>query len=197
MDMVRGRGVSRTNSTDHSSGHGVIAAMLRLTQSMPGPGGTPDATRLRRSIKRWLQDDTSRDPYSGTPLDLIGGLRRILDNPAIAPAAPPRLSRVYASMDRVVHQRPTWAAGIAMHSTRIFNFEFIDVENAHGWHTGDGMVYLYNADLLQFSGDFWATVDPQRMPGTTVIAGSTPRQSQAGLSSAVGGVSLDGYTSPF
>ena len=36
--------------------------------------------------------------------------------------------------------------------------------------------------------------DPQRLPGTTVIAGSTETQSQMGGSSAVGGASVDGYS---
>jgi hyaluronate lyase len=56
------------------------------------------------------------------------------------------------------------------------------------------MTYLYNDDLLQFADTFWPTVDPQRLPGTTVIAGSTARQSQLGGSSAVGGASIDGYS---
>lgn len=153
-----------------------------------------DAARLGSTIKRWLEEDTSRDPYAGMPLDLIGQAHRLLADASIAPAAPPDFSRVYASMDRVVHQRPTWAAGIAMYSTRIFNFENIDNENFHAWHTGDGMVYLYNGDLTQFSDSFWPTVDPQRMPGTTVIQGSTPHPRELGLSNAVGGVSLDGYS---
>jgi hypothetical protein len=49
---------------------------------------------------------------------------------------------MYASMDRAVHLRPTWAAGIAMHSTRIYNYESVDSENLKGWHTSDGMFYL-------------------------------------------------------
>jgi len=190
MDMVRGRGISRVNSSDHGSGHGTVAALLRLTESGP----TEDAARLRGVIKRWLQDDTSRDPYASVPLDLIGEARRILNDPSIAAAAPPTASHIFASMDRVIHQRPGWAAGIAMHSARIYNFENIDNENFHAWHTGDGMVYLYNADLLQFSENFWPTVDPQRMPGTTVIAGSTPQPGQVSGSAAVGGTSLDGYS---
>src|SRR5258708_25590616 len=56
------------------------------------------------------------------------------------------------------------------------------------------MAYLATADLAQFSGAWWPTVDPQRLPGTTVIAGSTARQSQLGGSNAVGGTSLDGYS---
>lgn len=190
MDMVRGRAVSRANSSDHSNGHGTIAALLRLSGSM----APDDAARLRSLIKRWLQEDTSRDPYASMPLDLIGEARRLMADASVVPAAPPSFSRVYASMDRVVHQRPGWAVGIAMYSSRIFNFEFMDNENAHAWHTGDGMVYVYNGDLTQFSDNFWPTVDPQRIPGTTVVHGSTPRTREINGSPAVGGASLDGYS---
>ncbi len=189
MDMLRGRAISRYSSTDHVIGHGVIAALLRITQF----ASADDAAALRGSIKRWLMDDTSRDFSTSLPLDLIGEANRILGDDSIAAAALPSASRVYASMDRAVHLRPTWAAGIAMHSTRIYNYESINNENLHGWHTGDGMMYLYNADLTQFGDSFWPTVDPQRLPGTTVVAGSTARQSQTGGSNAVGGASVDGY----
>src|SRR5690606_36369454 len=40
-------------------------------------------------------------------------------------------------------------------------------ENAKAWYTADGMTYLYNADLGQYSGNFWPTVDMRRLPGTT------------------------------
>ncbi|MCX6630972.1 MAG: polysaccharide lyase beta-sandwich domain-containing protein [Candidatus Solibacter sp.] len=190
MDMVRGRAISRSGSSDHATGHSTIGYLLRITQYAPPAEAVP----LRSAIKRWLQDDTSRDYSSGLALDLIGDARRILDDPTIAPAEMPYTSRVYASMDRVVHLRPTWAAGIAMHSTRIYNYESINSENLKGWHTSDGMVYLYNADLTQFADTFWPTVNAQRLPGTTVIAGATARQSQVGGSNIVGGTSLEGYS---
>jgi hyaluronate lyase len=190
MDMLRGRAISRYSSTDHVIGHSIIGALLRIAQF----ASPDDAAALRASIKRWLVDDTSRDFASGLPLDLIGEANRILGDDSIAAADLPAASRVYASMDRAVHLRPNWAAGIAMHSTRIYNYESINSENLHGWHTGDGMTYLYNADLSQFGDSFWPTVDPQRLPGTTVVAGSTARQSQTGGSNAVGGASVDGYS---
>lgn len=190
MDMVRGRAISRNSSTDHAIGHSVIAAMLRIAQF----ASPDDAAAINASIKRWLLDDTSRDFATGLPIDLIGVAQQLLADPSTTPADLPASSRVYASMDRVVHLRPTWAAGIAMHSTRIYNYESINNENLHAWHTSDGMVYLYNSDLTQFADTFWPTVDPQRLPGTTVIAGSTARQSQTGGSSAVGGTTVDGYT---
>lgn len=190
MDMVRGRAISRNNSTDHAMGHSTIGALLRITQY----ASADEARQLRGAIKRWLTDDTSRDFASNLPLDLIGEARRVLDDASIAPAEMSSASRVYASMGRVVHLRPGWAMGIAMHSSRIYNYESINRENLKAWHTSDGMTYLYNADLTQFSDNFWPTVDAQRLPGTTVIAGSTARQSQVGGSNAVGGTSLDGYT---
>jgi hyaluronate lyase len=190
MDMVRGRAISRNSSPDHAIGHTTIASLLRIAQF-----AAPDHSAwLQSAIKRWLLDDTSRDWSSNLPLDLIPVAASLLNNNTVAPADLPSASRIYASMDRTLHLRPGWAAGIAMHSTRIYNFESINNENLKGWHTGDGMTYLYNADLTQFSGNFWPTVDPQRLPGTTVIAGSTARQSQLGGSNAVGGASLDGYS---
>ena len=141
MDMVRGRAISRNSSPDHAIGHSTIASLLRITQFAP----EDEAAALRSAIKRWLTDDTSRDFSSNLPLDLIGEARRILDDDTIAPADLPSPSRVYASMDRALHLRPAWAAGIAMHSTRIYNYESINNENLQAWHTGDGMTYLYNA----------------------------------------------------
>lgn len=190
MDMTRGRGISRSGSSDHWAGHTTIAALLRIAQF-----ASPDlAAPLVSVIKRWLQDDSSLNYAADLPLDLVGVAHGILNDDTVVPADLPSSSRVYASMDRALHLRPDWAAGIAMHSTRIYNFENINNENLHGWHTADGMTYLYNSDLAQFDGSFWPTVNPQRLPGTTVIAGSTARQSQFGGSDAVGGTSLDGYS---
>jgi hyaluronate lyase len=190
MDMVRGRAVSRNSSPDHAIGHSTIAALLRITQYALAD----EAAALQAMIKRWLLDDTSRDFSSNLSLDQIGQARALLNDDTVVSADRPSASRLYASMDRALHLRPGWAAGIAMHSSRIYNYESINNENLHGWHTGDGMTYLYNDDLLQFADTFWPTVDPQRLPGTTVIAGSTARQSQVGGSSAVGGASVDGYS---
>lgn len=43
-----------------------------------------------------------------------------------------------------------YAVGLAMYSNRIANFEYGNTENAHAWHTADGMLYLYNRDFNQF-----------------------------------------------
>jgi hyaluronate lyase len=75
----------------------------------------------------------------------------------------------FASMDRVVALRNGFAFGLSLCSSRIANYESINSGNLHGWFTGDGMTYLYvGSGESQFSGDFWPTVDPYHLPGTTV-----------------------------
>jgi hyaluronate lyase len=75
----------------------------------------------------------------------------------------------FASMDRVVALRNGFGFGISMSSSRIANYESINSGNLHGWHQGDGMTYLYIGNTEnQFNSDFWPTVDPYHLPGTTV-----------------------------
>jgi hyaluronate lyase len=79
----------------------------------------------------------------------------------------------FASMDRVVAIRTNFAFGISMSSSRIANYESINSGNLHGWFQGDGMTYLYQGSgEKQFSSDFWPTVDPYHLPGTTVETNS-------------------------
>ena len=190
MDMVRGREVSRSGSPDHGSGHAAAGGILRLSQLAP----EATAVKMKSMVKAWLAGDSSRDWASGIALDEIAPLSRLLADNGIPAGSELLGSWIFAGMDRVVHLRPGWGLGIAMHSSRIYNFESINNENLHAWHSGDGMTYLYNDDLAQFSDGFWPTVDPQRLPGTTVVSGSTERQSRTGGSPVAGGATLSGYS---
>ena len=74
----------------------------------------------------------------------------------------------FPSMDRAVAWRTNFAFAISMYSTRIANYEDINSGNLHGWHQADGMTYLYiGSTENQFNSDFWPTVDPYHLPGTT------------------------------
>ncbi|MBS2550314.1 polysaccharide lyase 8 family protein [Catenulispora sp. NL8] len=76
---------------------------------------------------------------------------------------------VFGSMDRVVHHRPRWSAALSLSSERIARYECGNGENLHGWYTGDGMLYIYDLDDPDhYTDGFWPTVDPYRLPGTTV-----------------------------
>jgi len=79
----------------------------------------------------------------------------------------------FPAMDRVVALRTNYGFGLSMSSTRIANYESINTGNLHGWFTGDGMTYLYvGSTETQFNSDFWPTVDPYHLPGTTVETNS-------------------------
>lgn len=79
----------------------------------------------------------------------------------------------FPDMDRVVARRTNFCFGISMSSSRIANYESINGGNLHGWFTGDGMTYLYmGGGEGQYSSDFWPTVDPYHLAGTTVETNS-------------------------
>jgi hyaluronate lyase len=95
-------------------------------------------------------------------------------------AAAPRLAAGqfhFSHIDRVTAFRSGFGFGLSMSSSRIVNYENLaGSSNLKGWFTGDGMTYLYvGATDTQFTGDFWPTVDPYHLPGTTVEQTYVPR----------------------
>ena len=185
MDAVRGRESARLIAPSHTSGRSVAGAFLRASQF----AATTDATTIKRIVKSWLQTDTTfASQAGGFPLNATELAKAVLADSAISALSLGDYHQTFGSMDRVVQHRSTWAAALAMHSTRIYNFESINGENLKGWHTGDGLLYVYTADLQQFSGHFWPTVDAYRLPGTTVEATQTATQGQVGGGTVVGGV---------
>jgi hyaluronate lyase len=164
MDMTRGRDVSRSGG-DRSVGHVVLAAIARIAQFAP----PEEAARFRSLVRGALLSDAQRDFLSNA--ETIGDMqvvRPILEDAALPPRPPLVGLRIFAGMDRVVHQRSDWAYGLSLSSKRISKYESINRENLAGWHQGDGAGYLYNGDLAHYSHAYWPTVDPYRLAGTTV-----------------------------
>ncbi|PHQ49080.1 lyase [Streptomyces cinnamoneus] len=178
MDTVSGRAVSRgvqsadpgaPPQSDHRRGHAVIAAVALLAE-----GATPaERTRWHSMIKGWAARDTT-DPLLTDPQFGVADLARLAAIAAgPAPAAPePVGHRLFPAMDRSVHRRPGWAATVAMASDRIAHYENGNGENPRGWHTGAGLLLWWGATFGgdQYGDAFWPTVDPYRLPGTTVSA---------------------------
>ncbi|MBM7587283.1 hypothetical protein JOC86_003856 [Bacillus pakistanensis] len=165
MDMVRGRAISRDFLQDHNAGHSVIKTVVRMGQFAPEPYGD----RFLRMAKHWIQEDTFLDYIENAEsFRDITLAKTLLSNNDIKPRGELYLHKTFASMDRVVHRKPGYAFGLSMYSNRIQNYEDMNNENRKGWYTGEGMAYLYNDDLGQFSDGYWPTVDPYRMPGTTI-----------------------------
>ncbi|WNI21065.1 polysaccharide lyase 8 family protein [Streptomyces sp. ITFR-16] len=196
MDTVRGRAVSRERAGDHRDGATAVAAILLLATGAPADL----AGRWRALAKGWLTRNRTTPFAALTTLPQLALAKAALADPDIRPEARTTGSFVFADMDRVVHRRPGWACALSLSSKRISAYEAGNGENLHGWYTGDGMTYLYDGDGLgQFNDGFWPTVDPYRLPGTTVdtrprddlgtgAGTSTYRPSNA----VAGGAALDG-----
>lgn len=188
MDMVRGREISRFGAQSDAAAVSVLASIIRLSAVAP----TADATAFKSMVKSWLAVDADKTFLSSVPVDLIVAAKDIV-NDASVPARDELVThRQFAGMDRTVHLRPGYGFGISMASSRIGTYESINSENAKGWHTGDGMTYLYDNDLSQFTDGFWPTVDNYRLPGTTVLKNTTQPANTRTDKSWVGGAGILG-----
>ncbi|MGW2476477.1 polysaccharide lyase 8 family protein [Streptomyces sp. NPDC001665] len=196
MDAVRGRAISRERAGDHRDGAAAVAAILLLATGAPGE----PADRWRSLVKGWLTRNRTTPFTTLATLPQLALAKVVLADRDIRPAPRTTGSFVFADMDRVVHRRPGWACALSLSSKRISAYEAGNGENLHGWYTGDGMTYLYDGDDLgQYNDGFWPTVDPYRLPGTTVD--THPREdlgTGAGTSTyrppnaVAGGAALDG-----
>lgn len=166
MAMLQGRAISRSSTSEHGLGHSLMLNFLRLSELAP----PADRARIRALIRGWAESDTSRSFVNSAPLPQIPDVQQLLADPAVTPRGELRGNYVFGSMDRVVHLGPSFGVGLSMSSSRIYTYESINNENLRGWYTGDGMFYLYNNDLTHFGDAYWPTVNPRRLPGTTVDA---------------------------
>jgi hyaluronate lyase len=173
MDMTRGREISRYYSTDHTSGQGIVTAVMNAANFVP----EQDAAAFRSMVKSWVQQNTYRNYYQYADIPSIIQAKAIVDDPTVPMREHPLVYRQFANMDRTVQVRPDYTFGLSMSSNRISTHEAVNLENMRGWYTAEGMTYLYNNDISQYTDDFWPTVNPYRLPGTTVD--TQPRNSGA------------------
>lgn len=168
MSMVNGRSIARVQEANPYSsekywGNETIANVLLMEQAAP----EPYKSQFRSALKLWLGQAGDFYYRYARDFDAMLQARAIEGDANTAPSLYEGM-HVYGSMDRVVQAQQSYAAALSMYSSRIYNYECMNSENQHGWHTGDGMLLIYNDDLAAFDDAFWATVDPYRLPGTTV-----------------------------
>ncbi|MBW5448559.1 hypothetical protein GE107_21155 [Cohnella sp. CFH 77786] len=175
MSFVQGREMSRPEAQEHRIGHEILESVIWLSAS----ADAENKSRMESMIKYQIESDTYRDFYRDVSIYTIAKAK------AIAASAVSRgdltLHRTFARMDRVVHSRPGYAFGVAMNG-HVINYEQINAENLHGWHYGQGAVYLYNGDLDAYDDEYHPTVNAYRLAGTTAQAGKAsnfnPNQSK-------------------
>ena len=189
MDMSRGREISRLTFQDHVVGHDMLQTLIRMSQFAP----FADRLAIQAIVKYEIGADTYRSFYDDASINMVLLARQIMNDTSVVPRGELTLNKVFSGMARVVHARPGFGFAVSMSTKRVLPYEAINGENRKAWHTGDGMTYLYNGDLGQFSDDFWPTVDPYRLPGTTAQF-ETQTQSSIGQGGTIaGGASLDGF----
>ncbi|MGY3725091.1 Glucan-binding domain-containing protein (YG repeat) [Granulicatella balaenopterae] len=193
MDMSRGRSISREKSEDHVAAVEVLRGAARIAQCFD------DSTRMKLDgmIKGILQDDTYYSVYNNLKsYSDIALFEDLLADDSIQATHRDSYIALFNKMNKIAiyNQEKDIAFGISMHSNHILNYEYMNKENAHGWHMADGMVYLYNNDLAQYSDGYWPTINAKRLPGTTVVAEdleSGGATSTVSPNEFVGGTQLD------
>ncbi|MEV0600812.1 polysaccharide lyase 8 family protein [Streptomyces sp. NPDC050315] len=176
MDSVNGRAISRgylvsddrkVMRSDHFHGHALLGAVAVLAQG----ASAAERDRWHALLKGWIERDTTLEVLTDRQFTVADAARLAAVAAAPGTAAPePVAHKLFPAMDRAVHRRPGFAANISMASNRIAYYENGNGENPRGWHTGAGMLYWWGAEFGggQYTDYFWPTVDPYRLPGTTV-----------------------------
>ncbi|MDV5168141.1 polysaccharide lyase 8 family protein [Photobacterium rosenbergii] len=164
LEFVNGRAISRPQEQGHDVGHQVMRSILHYID-----GATPeDKARLESMLKTLINEDTFQDFFSSTS-NVVNYQKSVaLVNDDTIPERGELIGHYsYPSMERAIHRRDGWLFSVAMHSSRLGNYECMNEENRKGWYTGDGMTYLYNTQLGHYT-DFWPVVDSYKLEGTTV-----------------------------
>lgn len=166
MDMSRGRSVSREKGSSHAATIEVLRGMLRIANmSKDEPN-----LALKSKIKTILKSDSFYDPYQNLPAySDIQNFKQLLADEDVKTQTLATWLSTFNSMDKLAYYNAEkgFAFALSLHSNRTQNYEAMNDENTRGWYTGDGMFYLYNKDQSHYSDNYWPTVNPYFLPGTT------------------------------
>lgn len=166
MDCVNGRGATRQKHQNNGTGYAIITSILWFCQFAPESYRRRYASR----IKYWLLSDKVSS-YIET-INNIVAIRmalEILENEAIEVATPLIGNFAYNYMDRMIHHTKYFTCALSMSSHRIRTYEIMLGENKKGFYTGDGMLWIYTDNQEEYNQDFWATINPYKLTGTTIV----------------------------
>lgn len=165
MDMVSGRDITRKGSNDKIRGAELLTAILPMSDAMP----TVEMKNRFDSLAKSLILADERYFYENcTNITSVMKASQIVNDSDIEPRGSYVFNKYFGGMDKYVYTTPSYSLGLSMHSNRTYGHELINNEGKRTWNISDGMTYLYTNDRNQFGQGYWATVDPTRLPGTTV-----------------------------
>lgn len=177
-DAVSGRQVAVPKTSDRRRGLLATVAVANLADALDGDA----RDRVVATAARWNAGLQTGDEATLSPsFDDAVALARLeaaaaggrVRASAVAPAVAGVV--VFPDMDRVVHRGDGWAVTLSVASTRTARFEMINRTNLKPWNQSAGQLALYLSDAPDQRSDvYWRTVDPLRLPGTTVDRYATP-----------------------
>ena len=197
MEMVRGRAVSRSYISGYNEASGIIESLVKLSIA----ANPEDSALIKSMIKQWSLESGFDFSKAFSSINMLKELNNINNNQNIASLKEKPDHFPMNKMDKTVHKRENYTLAISRSSSRISKYEYMNDENLRPWFQGDGVTYLFNGDLNQYTDDFWATINPYRLPGTTIDTriredkhGTTNKDYyEKGLSNWSGGTKLGVY----
>ncbi|WP_313152882.1 polysaccharide lyase family 8 super-sandwich domain-containing protein [Lacrimispora sp.] len=167
LDSLKGRSVSRPAGSNRDAGREAMVLMIQLMDSV----SLKVQDELKSSLKTWMEIDPKFiETLNGAEYIMIKAKAlEILGDDSITSSIAP-IHKNLPLMDRAIHRTDKFLMALSMYSERIQNTEIMNHENRYGWHQGSGMTYLYNQDTMQYTENFWNTVNPLRLAGTTLVS---------------------------
>lgn len=166
-EVVKGRAVSRS-TTGYSDATGVIEAMTLLTTFL----SDTNSAKMKQQIKYVVQSMPVKFNEAGLNLPAIEPYLAIMNDATITPVNSVKQgSVVFNAMDRNLQLGDGFTFALARSSDRIAKYEYMSGENLKPWFQGDGAFYLYLSGVdqtKQYGINYMTTVNPYRLPGTTV-----------------------------
>ncbi|KAJ6261599.1 Chondroitinase-AC [Drechslerella dactyloides] len=165
FEHVRGREVARRDGTGWKKGQALICAAALLSK---GCGGNVSSD-LESFVRLWHNSNPGAT-LNGCTLSQMPTLQSILRNRTGPVAAPPRGAFATPLQEHFAYHAPDsrWCFTLSLCSKRIGRAETLGVENIKSWYQGDGMTYLYtHTHKTHYDDDYWSTMDPLHVPGTT------------------------------
>lgn len=166
LDSLKGRSVSRKGGSNQNAGREAMVIILQMIDSLSDEA----KETMLSTMKYWMEQDPGFvDSLEGVEnLAIKKRAREILEDSSIVAEVEP-LHKSFPYMDRAVHRMDDYLFAVSMYSERTQNTEIMNDENRMGWHQNNGMTYIYDSDQDQYTDNFWNTVNPLRLPGTTVV----------------------------
>lgn len=169
MDMIRGRSATRKHMEAHLAGNEILYSILRLAYAHVFTA--EKESKLQAELRQAFTDEKF------VPIELKAQnfkdlyLLSTLMADATLKANEESFNRYYPAMAKWVCKNSIYnfGLGLSLHSSKIQNYEYMNLENKKGWYTSDGMLHLFTGDSSHYSNNYQCTVDPNRRPGTTVI----------------------------